>query len=355
MNKSIPFCLAVLLAPSVIRAQVVVDDNWADGDRAKTGELDADWWSSNHAGGNSVEADVNELGLISGTAGRGIHATFTPIVLAVGDTLTVTFTFTTPATVGTNRGTALKAALMDFNDPGLAADLNSSSSDVNPLYTNLPGYMVDFDVNKTDTETDADNTSIRKHDTPNTSGRFLGTTGEWSLIGGSENPGYAILPNTEYVGVMSLSKTGADTLDIFASLSQGGTLLDSHTVTDESGTANNIGMLGFWVNSNTFGSTNSSGDPDNGITFSHVTVERTPHPPVVVETIATSIDYMIVEGTESVTIQWNAEIGATYLVFGSDDLSTWEELTDLTADAETESFTEEVIDGGHRFYRIEKE
>ena len=36
-------------------------------------------------------------------------------------------------------------------------------------------------------------------------------------------------------------------------------------------------MLGFWANSNTFGSTNSD-DPDNGITFSNVTIERTAIP-----------------------------------------------------------------------------
>ena len=54
-------------------------------------------------------------------------------------TLTATYTFTTPATVGTNRGSAFKIALMDFNNPGLADDLSSSSSSVNSLYTNLPG------------------------------------------------------------------------------------------------------------------------------------------------------------------------------------------------------------------------
>ena len=52
-------------------------------------------------------------------------------------------------------------------------------------------------------------------------------------------------------------------------------MLASHTETDDKGIANNFGMLGFWVNSNTFGSTNAAGDPDNGLTFTNVLIERT--------------------------------------------------------------------------------
>ncbi|MDP4610180.1 MAG: immunoglobulin domain-containing protein [Opitutales bacterium] len=258
---------------------LIVNDDFSDLDRTKTGSLDADWWSSNSTSGNSVEIDGTGLGLISGTSGRGIHATFTPQTLVIGQKLTVTYIFTTPATIGTNKGGSFKVALMDFNNAGLAADLLSSSSSVNSLYTNLPGYMTDFDVT-----TGTEDISIYKHDTPNTLGRFLGTANEWTSIGDSSDDGYTLTASTAYVGVLSVSRTGADTMEIFSSLSvSGGALLESHTVNDSSGIANNFGMLGFWANSSTYGSTTSS-NPDNGITFTNVTVAlgaiTAPEPPL---------------------------------------------------------------------------
>ena len=181
-----------------------------------------------------------------------------------------TFTFTTPATVGNNFGGGFRFALMDFNNPGLAADLSSSSSSANPLYVGQPGYMVDFDVN---TGATAD-TSLREHDVTSALGRFLGTTSEWIQMGTGPDEGYVFLANTSYSGVFSVTRTGADSMDIFSSLSQGATLMTSHTESDASGIANNFGMFGVWVNSNVFGSNTTPGDPDNGIEFSNIKIER---------------------------------------------------------------------------------
>lgn len=258
-----------MLAPALAFSQTtIVDDSFADGDRTATGPLQADWWSSSSTSGNSIEIAPGALGLVTGTSGRGIHATFAPQTVGLGETITVSYTFTTPATVGNNKSTALKAALMDFNNAGLAADLSSSSSSVNPLYVGQPGYMSDFDVNKTD---GTDDISIREHDQSSGLGRFLGTTSEWINSGSSSDAGYSFAANTEYVGVFSVFRTGADSVEIFSSMSQGASLLDSHTRSYSSGIANNFGMFGIWVNSNTFGSTNGD-DPDNGITLSNFKV-----------------------------------------------------------------------------------
>ena len=278
---SIKFERTSATTPEPNQSPIITDDSFTDGLRASTGALEAEWWSSNSTGANSVEVYGGQLGLVTGTSGRGIHGTFSPRTLLAGDTLQATLTFTTPETVGDDRGSAFKFALMDFNDPGLAADLSSSSQSVNPLYSSLPGYLIDFDVN---TGEEAD-TSIRKHDTPNEVGRFLGTTSEWSGLGSSEDAGYAFTPNTEYVVVISVTRTGEDSADVSASLSQGGTVLDTHTESDSSEIANNFGMLGIWVNSNTFGATNTHGESeDNGITFSNIKVELldpAPTPPAL--------------------------------------------------------------------------
>jgi len=273
MKKLIPLYLAAILTPAMTFAQVIVNDSWADGNRANTGALQADWWSSSSSSGNSIEASVGSLGLISGTSGRGIHGTFAPQTLGIGDTITATYTFTTPATVGSALTTALKVAMMDFNNAGLAADLTSAGlpTPPNPLYVGLPGYMNDFDVNSGVT---ADIT-FRKHDVASALGRFLGTTTEWTSLGSSSpDAGYAFAANTEYVGVFSITRTGADSADISASMSQGATLMDSWTQSDASGIANHFGMFGIWVNANAFGSSNLAGNPDNGIHFSNIMIER---------------------------------------------------------------------------------
>ena len=113
-----------------------------------------------------------------------------------------------------------------------------------------------------------------EHITPNTTGRFLGTTAEWTSYGTSGDAGYTFAPDTEYVGVFSITRSDYETVDIYSSLSQGGVLMDSHTESDSSDIANNYGMLGFWANSSAFGSTTTIGETeDNGITFSNIKVE----------------------------------------------------------------------------------
>jgi hypothetical protein len=131
--------------------------------------------------------------------------------------------------------------------------------------------MSDFDVNLPDA---SDNVSIRKHQVPATTGRFLGTTGEWDSFGSSPSADYAFAANTQYVGVFSVTRTGADSVEIFSSIRNGSGLMDSHSVNDTNAIANHFGMLGFWANSSTFGSSSSLGAADNGIDFSNIKVER---------------------------------------------------------------------------------
>ena len=52
--------------------------------------------------------------------------------------------------------------------------------------------------------------------------------------------------------------------------------LTSFATSDDSGTLTTVGMFGFHANSRTFGSTNSRGEPDNGLDFSNVRIEVGP-------------------------------------------------------------------------------
>ena len=88
--------LAVLSAGAFAQT-VIVDDSFADGTRTNDGPLQADYYTSSNT--NAIEVSTGSLGLVSGTAGRGIHGIFPEQTLAnTGDTLTTRVTFTTPAT-----------------------------------------------------------------------------------------------------------------------------------------------------------------------------------------------------------------------------------------------------------------
>ena len=270
---------AMILTPAMTFGAVIVDDSWADGGRNNGADaLDADWWSSVASNNNTVEVSPGIMGMVTGPSGRGLHGTFANQALAVGDTLTATLTFMTPATVGAPGSGAFKFGLADFNNAGLAADLQSSSTFVQPLFTNMPAYMVDFDVNA---GPGVDDTSVREHQV-NATGRFLGVTGEWTQLGTSTDVTYSFTSNTQYVVVMSLTRTGAGSVSIFGSLSSSNVLLTSHTQVDASATVFNVGVIGAFANSAAFGSTNAFGLADNGIDFTNIKIEVVPEPSTLI-------------------------------------------------------------------------
>lgn len=283
---------AGLLAPAH-GSMIIVDDSFADGDTADTpgDPLDTDWWTSSSSSG--IEVSTGSLGLVTGSSGRGIHTIFDSVALGVGDSIKATFTFTTPATVGSNRTSSFRVGFFDdLGRADLDDNVSASSSSPNDVYgfeipffggvPGLPGYMADVDMNLTD-PADAD-INFREHNiapTSNPSGRLMATTSNFISVddGDDTDPeGYTFSPNTEYVGMYEiLRQTATDTV-LSYSLSDPTGVIASFSATDDSGTLENVAMLGFHANSNTFGSSSSAGDPDNGIDFSNIRIEFTPIP-----------------------------------------------------------------------------
>jgi hypothetical protein len=326
---------------------IVVNDSFADGNRTNTGPLQADWWSSSSTNGNSVEAYPNQLGLVSGTSGRGLHGTFAPQNLAIGDTIRATYTFTTPPTVtqSGSGGAVFKIGLMEFNNPGLAADLLSESASVNPLYTNLPGYMADYDVTKPALA--GNDVGFRRHNAPNTTGRFLGTTTGWTSLSTGPDANYEFFPNTTYVGVMSITRTDFDSVDLFSSVSSNGVVMASHLEGNSGQIPNNFGMLGFWVNSLVFGSTNVAGQTvDNGLTFSNIRVE-------VIAAAPPNLRILPV-GT-NVVLSWPTAGATGYNLESTPSLSTpaWTGAGDPTV-VGNDNFVTNAVSGGEKYYRLKK-
>src|SRR6476619_2310101 len=168
---SVIVAVVLLATAPTVRAGIIVNDSWADGGRNNGADpLDTNWWSSVSSTGTGIEVSAGSLGMVTGTSGRGIHGIFPTQTLAnVGDSLKATYTFTTPATVGTAQTAAFRVGLFDtLGRSGLDADITSSSGSPNSLYglysantIGLPGYMLDMDVG-----TGTEDFNIRQLDTP---------------------------------------------------------------------------------------------------------------------------------------------------------------------------------------------
>jgi hypothetical protein len=287
------FMLGAFLMAETASAALIVDDSWADGGRTNGADsLDTDWWSSTSNTGNSIEVSPGSLGMISGSSGRGIHGTFPAQTLAnVGDSLTATFTFKTPATVGSATA-SFKVGL--FNGSGtLGADIQASTSSPNPIYNPVPGYWMDYDV-KTGTAAGTENITFREKDpVPGTGGVLLAAVGDFKNVAANGFPAtvsggsaYTFASNTTYTGTFSIYKTFGG-FDLSGSLSQGMTLLSTFTMaSDSSPSTSTFDVLGFHANSNVFGSVTTPGG-DNGIDFSNIKIEFNPVPePVSVALLA---------------------------------------------------------------------
>ncbi len=272
---------ALLAMAPTAQATLIFDDSFADGNVAKTGALDTNWWTSSSPSG--IEIAPGSLGLVTGSSGRGIHTVFpTQTLASVGDKLVATYTFTTPATTPrTPSSASFKVGLFDtLGRAALDANVAASSGAPNDVYgwsaaapptAGLPGYMMDMDV----TATGLDDLNFREHDatTATPSGRLLQTNTGFTNVGSSGPDGaYQFAPNTTYTGSLTVTRISPTEMEISGTLSPGTLGTATHSVTDVFDSAS-FGFLGFHANSNIFGTSATPGEPNNGIDFSNIKVE----------------------------------------------------------------------------------
>ena len=113
---------------------VIVDDNFADGDRMDNGgPLESSFFNTSSSSG--LEATTGSLGLVTGSSGRAIHTLFADQTLVnSGDSITASFTFTTPASVAQSSDSTEELRFGLFDNLGrtsnteLGTDIVSSSS-----------------------------------------------------------------------------------------------------------------------------------------------------------------------------------------------------------------------------------
>lgn len=264
---------------------VVINDSFADGNRAVSGmsgaDVEGDFFTSTNS--NAIEDSVGSLGLVSGPSGRGIHATFaTQSLNTVGDQLIFSYTFTTPDSIegfvpGMPTGvggesSAFRVGLFDAaNVPGgVSAVSTDFTSSTNTIWENLTGFLLDHDVN-----TGSADLNFRERNAPGPANdRLLSTTGDFSSIGSSSSPDgeYEFVVNETYTGSITVTRNATDvTLD--ASISGGpGVGGTTHSV-NYTPASFDFNLLAFNANGNNFGTSSSVDTPDNGIDFSNISVE----------------------------------------------------------------------------------
>ncbi len=286
-NKPVLFTGAAVLAAALAvptqASTVIIDDSFADGDLTKTGALDTNWWTSSSSSG--IDITPGTLHHVTGTSGRGIHTVFpTQSLTNIGDKLVASYTFVTPATVNASGGTsaAFRVGLFDtLGRAGLDANVSASSGSPNDLYgwglatggpgnQALPGFFMDMDVNN---GADAD-LNFRTHDQSNitATGRLMATSTSFTSLSSGPDEGYAFAPSTQYSGSVMVQRVSATEIEVSGTLDG---ISHAQTTTFDS---IDFGFLGFHANSNKFGSSNSAGDPDNGLDFSNIKVEFLPVP-----------------------------------------------------------------------------
>ena len=301
--KNLPLISACIASMFAVTANAqttttIVDDNF-DGT-----VTDGQYYST--SGSNAIEgipdgdqplAIPAPFGLVSGGSGRQIHSIFdTQELASVGDTLNVTVTFTTPATVDDVGGESRIGLFDTLGQAGLSENISNGSSTPNPLLNNLPGFYTTIDVDgPTITNQDLD---IRRHDVNQepdaTTGRLLGTsTGFPGLntdvqddsndTGSTSGPdaGYVITANNQYSISFEVERVTTldptilnDILSITSTLTDvtAGAQLDTITRFDFFPASFSYGMIALGANGGTYGSSNVVDTPDNGITIDAVNV-----------------------------------------------------------------------------------
>lgn len=265
------------------------NDSWVDGGLTDGADAtDIAWYGSTGSSAldsNSYTASNNFLSARSGPSGRGFHGVFASQSIAnTGDKITVTYSFTTPASVG-DKSTALKVGFFNSNGATVANANNDSNGDPRatvgaPIHTQsslgptdsgwntVYGEAVDLDANYSGPG--VSNFGFKSKISGLTTDRLLNSSSGWASQGSNVDDAYTIVANTSYVGTFSIENVGSDLYDLSATISSGGAVLASETREGKTIAANAFDIIAFNHSGTAFGSTNAAGVADNGLDYTNI-------------------------------------------------------------------------------------
>ena len=256
--------------PSVLA--IIVDDTWADGDRTSSGPdgggIDSPWYFSGT--GASMTASVGNLNAVVPAAGSASWLSYfapdgTPVTLAnAGDSLKITWAFTTGTIGATNTSQNFRLAVLDSPAGSI---VSSDTAAPSGIYSG--GYAM-F-MNMANTLGNSNPFQLKKRSVF-TSSDQLSTSGNWgtALGNGAPTGAHGYDNSTPYVYTLTLTRNGANGIDLVSTMT-GGTVNNTGTAS-VSATDATPGIFTF----DTFSIRPSSGSTTaDAFNFTHFKVEFT--------------------------------------------------------------------------------
>ena len=308
---------AAMMVVSPATAQVViVDDSFANGITDGGTGQEIGFATTSSGAGLDADQPAGPLDFASGGSGRSIHGLFAAQTLAeFGESLNVTFSFTTPDTVAFDNNAVstnedFRFGLFDSStatgndaDTGAAFDFTNnitvSSGTPQPGLDTVAGFNGEID----NINAPGSDLGIRTHNVNNlagvgnlSEGEFLNSNDGFDFITGGTDDLINVTPNTDFIGSLSVAFTDETltSLDITVGIADSaGAIIDSLTTSvaiddteDQVGVnTTTFDLLTFHATSGAFGGndgpiagSSNTGEANNGIDISNVSVTFTPVP-----------------------------------------------------------------------------
>jgi hypothetical protein len=223
--------LCVVLAATSSRADVLLDDTFADGSRAEsTRPAEAAVWV-----GRKGDVTVAE-GVLStqmGPSSQKIWTYFTeaePVTLAVGQKLTASISFILHKELAESTSRSLRIGLFhDSTSPRVEDDVNNDGGGGGAPWTDAQGYAVQVLI------TGGEYSSTKPFDlgkrTNLASASLLGTSGDYTKLSGGTPVALAL--DKEYRVVLEVTKISDKQVDLAVSLYQGDEQLSTFSLSDD--------------------------------------------------------------------------------------------------------------------------
>jgi hypothetical protein len=248
--------MAMGLSASQSDAAVLLNDTFADGNRTSTSlPTDSPVYIGQTSGNGSNAVSAGSIDFIvptnslkmwtyytsdnSAPDGNQPHNSVTQ--LAPGEQLKAQMTFTLP--LGASAASTSKNFRMglfwDPTDARVQTDANSDGGGAAAPWTDALGYNVQIPLNSTSSGTNP--FQIGKRTTSNSSLIGSGSAYTFAPTGGTQ---YALAANTPYTLELLLNVISSSQLDVTATLSEGATVLSSHTVSDLGATFGGTAVAG---------------------------------------------------------------------------------------------------------------
>jgi hypothetical protein len=226
--------IATSVLPSIVSADVLLDDKFADGSRAESNRpAEAAVWAGRKG---DVAVTKGSLSTKMAEASQKIWTYFTdaePVTLGVGQTLTATISFIPRQTLAESTSRSFRIGLFhDATSPRVEQDVNNDSGGLGAPWKDAQGYAVQVLV--TGGEYAGSSPFDLGKRTAEASNSLLGTSGDYIKMSGGTP--VALKLDTEYRFVFKIAKVSDTQVDLTTSLFQGDEELSSFTLSDDGST-----------------------------------------------------------------------------------------------------------------------